>query len=283
MRTDFVPTPSHFPFKSNWFDGPHGRHHYVDEGAGRVVLLCHGNPTWSFLYRKMIPGLVASGFRCVAADMLGYGLSDHPNPGLTAQAQADALLALIRGLNLRQLIVAGQDWGGPVGLGAAVQEPERVHGVVLGSTFAWRTSGLTRFIARVLRSGMVQRWMLSSETFIPNVFGLARAKLSVDELAHYQGVAPNLALRRARTVLPRQLIDGDQWLSELERSLTKHLATVPALLLHPRRDGVLGKAATKRFATIFRNSAVVELAGAGHFFQEDSPKDAVAAIRSRFG
>jgi haloalkane dehalogenase len=283
MHTDFVPDSSHFSFTSRWLEGPYGRHHYVDEGAGRVVLLCHGNPTWSFLYRKMIRGLVARGYRCVAADMLGYGLSDHPSPGLTASAQADALLSLVRALDLRDFIVVGQDWGGPVGLGAAVQVPERVHGIVLGSTFAWRASGMTRFIAHLLRSGLAQRWMLDSEGFIPRVFSLAGTKLTEDELAHYRLVAASAELRRARTVLPRELIDADPWLDQLERALAERLPNVRALVLHPSRDGMLGKAAAKRFAAMFRDSAIVELPGAGHFFQEDAPDEAVAAIVSRFG
>ena len=219
LCADFVPDRSLFPFESRWFEGPYGRHHYIDEGSGPVVVLAHGNPTWGFLYRKMVTSLVATGFRCVVPDMLGYGLSEHPpNFGFTAREQADALSALIRALDLHDLLLVGQDWGGPVGLGAVVRRPERVRGVILGSTFAWRASGVTRWIAYVLRSGFAQRWMLESDTFIRRVLRLARAKLSEREQMHYQAVAASPELRKAKTVLPRELIDADGWLTELERS-----------------------------------------------------------------
>lgn len=273
LRTDFVPDPALFPFESRWFDGPYGRHHYVDVGKGQAIVLCHGNPTWSFLYRKMIPPLVAAGFRCVAPDMLGYGLSEHPpNFGYTAREQSEALSSLIESLNLRGLLLVGQDWGGPVGLGAVLRSPERVRGVILGSTFAWRTTGVTRLIARLLRTGVVQRWMLESETFIPLVLRLARSELSDGERRHYQAVATTPELKRAKTVLPRELIDADAWLSELERAVGERFATVPALLLNPKHDGALGTAAVERFKTLFRDSVVEGLPHAGIFSKRTQRK-----------
>ncbi len=79
MRIEFTPDPALYPFTSHWFDSSRGRVHYVDEGTGPVILLCHGNPTWSFLYRDIIRGL-KDHFRCIAPDYLGFGLSDRP-PG----------------------------------------------------------------------------------------------------------------------------------------------------------------------------------------------------------
>src|SRR5215475_12909511 len=76
---DFTPMPSLYPFTSRWFPSAAGRMHYVDEGAGRPLLLLHGNPTWSFLYRDVIRRL-AGRFRCIAVDYLGFGLSERP-PG----------------------------------------------------------------------------------------------------------------------------------------------------------------------------------------------------------
>ena len=283
-RSDFVPDRTLFPFESRWFDGPYGSQHYVDEGAGEVIVLAHGNPTWSFLYRKMIPGLVSAGFRCVAPDMLGYGLSEHPPGfGFTAREQSGALLELIRALDLRDLILVGQDWGGPVGLGAIVQDPQRVRGVVLGSTFAWRTTGITRIIGHVLRSRFVQGWMVDGGTFVERVVrGLAQAPLTEVEVAHYRAVAADRRLRRSQSVLPRELIDADAWLADLERSVKDQLGKVPALLIHPEKDGALGKSAVRRFSAIFEDANVVTLPKAGHFFQEDAPEDVVAAIRARF-
>src|SRR5262249_51855543 len=150
--------------------------HYVDEGSGRPILLLHGNPTWGFLYRKIIAELRVAGFRCLAPDLLGYGLSDHPaSYGYTAAEQAEVILGFIRHLDLRGMLVMGQDWGGPLSLWAAAQEPDRVRGMILGSTFGWPATGAIKLIARALRSGRVQRYIAESDRFIERVIrGLAQ-------------------------------------------------------------------------------------------------------------
>jgi len=76
-HVEFTPDPQLYPFESRWFDSSVGRIHYIDEGEGRPILLMHGNPDWSFLYRKMIPVLTPH-FRCIAMDYPGFGLSVHP-------------------------------------------------------------------------------------------------------------------------------------------------------------------------------------------------------------
>uniref|UniRef100_UPI0019168E81 alpha/beta fold hydrolase n=1 Tax=Mycobacterium paraintracellulare TaxID=1138383 RepID=UPI0019168E81 len=78
MSIDFTPDPALYPFASRWFGGSRGRMHYVDAGEGPPILLCHGNPTWSFLYRDIIVAL-RDRFRCIAPDYLGFGLSERPD------------------------------------------------------------------------------------------------------------------------------------------------------------------------------------------------------------
>jgi pimeloyl-ACP methyl ester carboxylesterase len=88
VRIDFTPDPSLYPFESHWFESYAGQMHYVDEGAGPPILFCHGNPTWSFLYRKVITRLRGS-FRCIAVDYLGFGLSERPGAyGYTTEEHA---------------------------------------------------------------------------------------------------------------------------------------------------------------------------------------------------
>ena len=113
--------------------------HYVDEGprSGQAVLLLHGEPTWSYLYRKMIPPLAAAGFRAVAPDLIGFGKSDKPG------AQSDYsyarhvawLVQLIERLDLRELILFCQDWGSLIGLRAAAEHPQRVARIVVANGF----------------------------------------------------------------------------------------------------------------------------------------------------
>jgi haloalkane dehalogenase len=119
-------------------DGDRLRVHYVDEGDGPTVLLMHGEPSWSYLYRKMIPPLVAAGNRCVAPDLVGFGRSDKPaaRSDYTYQRHVDWMSeALFDRLDLRGLTLVGQDWGGLIGLRLVAEHPDRFDRVVAANTF----------------------------------------------------------------------------------------------------------------------------------------------------
>ena len=117
---------------------------YIDEGdrAGRPVLLLSGNPTWGFLYRDFVSPLTAAGFRVIAPDWIGAGYSDHPrvDAGLTFAHHIADLVSLIDQLELRGFVITGQDWGGPQGVGAALQRVEKLSALVLMNT--WLFTGL---------------------------------------------------------------------------------------------------------------------------------------------
>ena len=95
MRVDFKPDPTLYPFTSQWLDSSRGRMHYIDEGSGPPIMLCHGNPTWSFLYRGIIAAL-RDHFRCIAPDYLGFGLSERPQGfGYTIDEHAQVVGELV--------------------------------------------------------------------------------------------------------------------------------------------------------------------------------------------
>ena len=134
-----------FPFAPHYTDVPSGgggtlRVHYLDEGPadGAVVLLMHGEPSWCFLYRKMIPILTAAGFRCIAPDLVGFGRSDKPTEraAYTYARHVEWMrAALFDGLDLRGVTLVGQDWGGLIGLRLVGEHPERFARVVAANTF----------------------------------------------------------------------------------------------------------------------------------------------------
>ena len=129
-----------FPYEPRYAEVSGGlRVHYLDEGPAEAapVLLMHGEPSWSFLYRKMIPVLVAAGHRCVAPDLVGFGRSDKPaEPGdYTYQRHVDWMGEVVFGhLDLRDVTFVGQDWGGLVGLRLVAAEPDRYARVVAANT-----------------------------------------------------------------------------------------------------------------------------------------------------
>src|SRR5436190_21268000 len=129
-----------YPFESHYADVGGARVHYVDEGSGPPLLLLHGNPTWSFLYRDVIKGL-RDRFRCIAPDHPGFGLSTAPaSYGYTPAEHADVLERLILGLDLTDITMMVQDWGGPMGFGAPVRQPDRFARFVVANTWAWPKS-----------------------------------------------------------------------------------------------------------------------------------------------
>src|SRR5260370_24765656 len=124
VQPDFSPDRSLFPFESRWFDGAGPRLHYVDEGRGPAVVMFHGNPTWSFLYRKVILAL-RDHFRCVAVDYPGFGLSERPaGYRYTAAEHAAVVGKLVDHLGLDDFLRFGHDWSVPIGMtGALARAP----------------------------------------------------------------------------------------------------------------------------------------------------------------
>lgn len=108
---------------------------------GDTLLLLHGNPSWSFLYRKVIPALRDS-FRCIALDYPGYGMSGVPDGyGFTPAEHSAVLGRFVDQLALSDLTIMVQDWGGPIGLGLAGRRPDLVRALIIGNTFAWPLNG----------------------------------------------------------------------------------------------------------------------------------------------
>jgi len=139
----FVDLPD-YPFAPNYVDVDAGdrsrlRIHYLDEGPpdGETVLLLHGEPTWSYLYRKMIPHLTAAGLRAVALDLVGFGRSDKPahRSDYTYQSHVDWTWAAVEAIGLDAITLACQDWGGLIGLRLVGEHPERFARVVAANTF----------------------------------------------------------------------------------------------------------------------------------------------------
>lgn len=282
----FTPSPGLYPFESRWFEtGSAGRMHYVDEGSGQPILMCHGNPTWSFLYRHLIRSL-RDRFRCVAVDYPGFGLSDRPpGYGYTPAEHAVAVGELVRALDLRDLIVMGHDWGGPIGLAVGCEDPDRVAGVVLGNTWFWPADRRGRVFSKVMSSRPLQRALLRRNLFVERILpsGIVRT-LEPAEMEHYRAVQPTPAARAGVAEFPRQIAAAGPWLAGLAGEVPRRLGSKRALTTYPLKDPAFpAKSSLPRFRDAFRDLEVVELPGAKHYFLEDASDEVAAAIVRRFG
>lgn len=278
----FKPDPTLYPFESQWFESSVGRVHYLEEGQGRPLLLMHGNPDWSFLYRKMIP-LLAPHFRCIAMDYPGFGLSVHP-PGYSylPSAHATVVAELVEHLDLQDAVLVGQDWGGPIGFDVASRMPDRFTGLVAGNTMMWSATPffLQRTFSKVIGLGFVQRLLEKRHLFVKRIMPpLLMAKLTEDELRHYVDVAPSPHSRRGHPLFAKAIVGETAWLDALEQRVRANLADRPMLRIMGMKDVPLTtKAYLRKWDEVWPNATKLDLPNAGHFWQEDEPAAAATAI-----
>jgi haloalkane dehalogenase len=276
-----VPTAL-FPVEHRFLDLDGARIHYVDEGSGETLLLLHGNPSWCFLYRKIIAAL-QSDFRCVAMDYPGYGMSDAPpGYGFTPREHSLVLERFVDRLGLGNLTIMVQDWGGPIGLSFAGRRPELVRRLIIGNTFAWPLSGERRIrLFSWVMGGPIGGSLTWAFNFVPKVFfarGLAQKTApAVREM--YLAPWRDRARRRAAVIAPRQLVKASPYLKEVEAHLGS-LADRPTLIVWGMKDFAFREAERARFERIFTRHQTVLLDDASHFLQEDSGERIAGAFRA---
>src|SRR5512139_845335 len=228
---------------------------YIDEGPceGRPVLLLSGNPTWGFLYREFITPLTAAGYRAIAPDWVGCGYSDHPrvDAALTFAHHIADLVSLIDQLQLSGFVVVGQDWGGPQGVGAALQRLDRLAALVLMST--WLFTGhvgpfhssprpWTTWQAPLIGQYFMKRHKVLSHGGPPMI---SKRGMSAAEGRAYHHVfdepdSDHVVLTWPRTIPMRPGDRGWADMLAIERRLPD-LAATPTLLLYATQDSVFGE------------------------------------------
>jgi haloalkane dehalogenase len=280
VRPAWVPDEL-YPFESHYADVAGSRVHYIDEGGGPPLLLLHGNPTWSFLYREIVKGL-RDRYRCIAVDHPGFGLSSPaPGYGFTPAEHADVLEQLVLRLDLGDLTMMVQDWGGPIGFAVATRHPERFAAFVIGNTWAWpKGDPGTQLFSRLLGGAIGRRLILNRNLFVERLLpaGVRRGTLPEVVMNAYRGPFPTPASRRPTAVFPREILASRPFLGDIERRLPR-LSGRPALIVWPTKDVAFGDRERRRWEELFADHRTVLLEGAGHYIQEDAADEIVTAIR----
>jgi len=273
-----------YPFASRWIEIDGARMHYVDEGHGPTVLMVHGTPTWSFLYRHLVTGL-RERFRCVAPDHLGFGLSDKPaGDAYRPQDQARRLGAFVEALGLKDVSLIVHDFGGPIGLAWALDHPDQVRSLVLFNTWMWSLAGDRQYErAGRLLGGRVGRFLYERLSFSVNVlFRHAVAdKTRYTRAVHAQYAAPfrEPAARYATWIYARELMGSSHWYDALW-CRRERLATIPALLVWGMKDPAFAKL-LPRWQTVLSRAEVVAWPDVGHAPPEERGPES-AALVARF-
>lgn len=281
-RPDWLPDTL-FPYQSRFLDIDGSRIHYVDEGSGPVLLLLHGNPTWSFVYRDIIQGLKKH-FRCIALDYPGFGLSRAaPDYTFLPADHARVVERFVLAMDLNDMTMMVQDWGGPIGLWVAGRHPERVRGLIIGNTFAWPVNGDPHFEHfSTLMGGPVGGFLIRHFNAFVNLLipaGVRRKKLPGEVMTAYRKPFPDKASRLPTRIFPREITRSHSFLTEVEAGLA-NLTERPVLILWPDRDIAFRAQERARFEVLFPRHQTIELRGAGHYIQEDAPAEIVDAVQA---
>ena len=276
-----------FPFESRFVDAHGVRLHYVDEGPPEAppLLFVHGNPTWSYLWRRPIAELASKGHRCIAFDHMGFGRSDKPAQlsAYSLQRHVDNALALTEALDLSEITLVAHDWGGPIGLGALLQRPDRLSRLVLMNTWAWELpSFLPPFLREFRTEGLGEILALGGNLFVESIpGGMHRRDTDAVMMEAYRAPFPDYWSRAGTLAFQREipLTERDRS-APLMASIHERLpeVSVPVLLVWGMRDPVFQPVFLDQWRELFPDAEIVELADASHFLVEDSPDAVTDAI-----
>lgn len=270
-----------YPFTSRWIELPDGRMHYVDEGTGEVLVFVHGNPSWSFEFRRLIASLSAS-YRCIAPDHLGFGLSDKPpHVSYLPQFHAANLARFIETLGLRQVTLVVHDWGGPIALDWAVAHPTRVHRLVAFNSwfFDVRNHTVLRNFSAIIGSAP-GRWLCRWFNFFPRVLLKASfgdpSRLPRSLHAHYLKPFPEPDSRKGTWVFPRAIVGESGWLSRIW-ARRDAIAQIPTLLIWGMKDRAFGPL-LPQWREAFLNHHCITLEDVSHNVAEEAGERLIAPI-----
>jgi haloalkane dehalogenase len=253
--------------------------HVVDEGEGPPLLLLHGNPTSSYLYRHVVDGL-RDRFRCIAPDYPGFGRSvAPPGYGFTPVEHAAVIERLVVELDLRDVTMMVQDWGGPIGFAVAGRHPERFARFVIGNTWAWPKADFGTRMFSAFVGGPIGKWLILHRNFFATTVMRSSQRRRKFDVEPYARAFPTKESRVPAWVFPREITGSLAFLRGVEAGLSR-VADKPALIVWPDGDVAFRAPERERWESLFADHETVLLENVGHYIQEEAPEEIVAAIRS---
>lgn len=270
-----------FPFQSNYVEVKGSKMHYVDEGEGDPILLLHGQPTSSYLWRNIIPHLSKKG-RCIAPDLIGMGKSDKPKLDYTFGDHYAYLSEFIEKLGLKNVNLVIHDWGSGLGFHYAHEHQDNIKGIAfmeaIIQTMSWSKFPTDyKIIFKLLRTPYVGWFMISVLNMFINkvVPDSVVRKLTKAEMDHYRSPYPTIASRKPVRMWPTQIpIDGKpavmqeiisgyaSWLKETK---------LPKLCIYAHPGAIIKKAQVAYIKENYQQTKMVDIGKGLHYLQEDHP------------
>ncbi len=268
-----------YPFTPKQFSLPMGVMSYVDEGEGEPIVMVHGNPTWSFEFRALIKHFSTT-HRCIAPDHIGFGLSDKPSDWeYLPQQHAENLEKLLEDLDLENITLVVNDWGGPIGLSYAIRHPGKIKNIIVTNTWLWSVKGdwyyqgFSRFMGGVIGRWLIRKYNFFANNIMKTAYG-DTSKLTPE--IHRQYLAP-LAVpeeRKGCWVFPQQIIDSSAWLGDLW-SQREALEDKIGLIAWGMKDIAFREKELNRWVEVFPNAKVVRFPDGGHFVPDEKSTELI--------
>lgn len=266
---------SEFPFKSNYFKTPNGMMHYIDEGKGNPVVMVHGNPGWSFIFRKVVSA-VSGSCRCIAPDHIGFGLSDKPYEfNYLPENQAKNFELFMDSLELSGITLIVNDWGGPIGLSYALKYPEKIKKLIILNTWLWSVEKDWYYkMFSGFMGGPVGRYLIRNYNFFGKVVVKKAVadpgKLTKSVHRHYYEHLATKEDRKGCYVFPKQIIGSSKWLDSLWQQ-KERINSIPTKFIWGMKDIAFREKELNYFVSNWHNPKVIKLQDSGHYPAEESP------------
>ena len=273
-----------YPFKSHFLSLDIGKLHYIDEGQGDPIIFVHGNPGWSFEFRNIIKELSKTN-RCIAPDHIGFGLSDKPySYDYLPKQQADNFEKLLDSLNLKNITLVVNDWGGPIGLSYAIKHPEKIKKIIILNTWLWSVENdpyYRKFSG--MMGGSIGRFMIKQF----NIFGKMvvkkavgdKKKLTKEIHKHYYKHLATPKDRKGCYVFPKQIIASSSWLDSLWQQRQK-INSIPTTIIWGMKDVAFREQELNYWISNWNNPKIIKLDTIGHYPQEEAPEILIEELKN---
>lgn len=263
----------------------HGRMHYIEQGSGEPILFVHGTPTNSYEFRHLIDALSAT-HRCIAPDHLGFGKSDRPvDFAYTPEAHAAALREFVDTMNLKRFTLVVHDFGGPIGLPLALDEPSRVDRVILINTWAWplnddaKMARGAQFIAGWTGRMLYKYANASLRLIMPSAYG-DRRKLTKAIHRRYLDVFRDRSARvQVLHALAKALLNSRAHFQSLLDRIGA-LRSTPVLIIWGMKDSAFQPYHLDRWRQLLPEAEVTRITDAGHWPHEEEPPQVIQAMHA---
>jgi haloalkane dehalogenase len=272
-----------YPFRCHYFDLPMGRMHYVDEGQGDPIVMIHGNPGWSFEFRNIIKEMSKTN-RCIAVDHIGFGLSDKPfDFDYLPVNQAKNFELFMDSLNLNNITLVFNDWGGPIGLSYAIKHPEKIKKLVILNTYLWSVENdpyykkFSGFMGGWLGRFLIKNFNIFGNFFLTKVVG-DKKSLPKHIHKHYYKHLATRQDRKGCYTFPREVTKSGKWLDSLWQQREK-INSIPTTFVWGMKDIAFREKELNYWIENWNHPKVIRLDKVGHYPQEEAPEEVIKALR----